>query len=183
MQKDLKDLFGNDHGLDEKSVGFLTKALEKNNLPGFDYLEFKLSLVALSKMQMDEITAIRSAFATASTMGLTKEKLLKTADHYRKVIIQEKSQFEMAMNNQIQQKIGGKQQEVEKLKVQIEKHREKILQLQDQINKYQATVDGADAQMAEARQKIESTREGFELTHQSILNQIDRDIENMKNNL
>ena len=183
MQKNLKDLFGKDHGLDQRSVTFLTNALEKNNLPGFDYIEFKQSLAALSAMHMDEITAIKSAFATAATMGLTREKLLKTAGHYRGIIQKEKSQFEVAMNNQIQQKVSAKQQEVEKLKVQIEKHKEKMRQLQEQIQKYQSTIDGADAQIAEARQKIESTREGFELTHQSILNQIDRDIENIKNNL
>ncbi|MEM9920116.1 MAG: hypothetical protein AAF990_18615 [Bacteroidota bacterium] len=183
MQKNLKALFGKDHGLDERSISFLTNALEKNNLPGFDYIEFKQSLGALSQIQIDEITAMKSAFATAATMGLTKDKLLQTANHYRKIIIQEKAQFEVAMNNQIQQKVGAKQQEVEKLKAQITKHQEKIQQLQQQINKYQATIDGADAQIAEAKQKIESTREGFELTHQSILNQIDKDIENIQNNL
>jgi len=40
MQKNLTALFGENHLLDEKSVAFLTNALEKNNLPGFDYIEF-----------------------------------------------------------------------------------------------------------------------------------------------
>ena len=80
MQKNLKNIFGNDHGLDEKSVDYLTSALAKNNLPGFDYLEFKQSLAALADLGMDEPTAIKSAFATASTVGLTKDKLVKTAN-------------------------------------------------------------------------------------------------------
>ena len=41
MQKDLQSIFGQVTGLDDKSIQFLTQALSKNNLPGFDYLEFK----------------------------------------------------------------------------------------------------------------------------------------------
>ena len=175
----MKTIFGKDHGLDQKSVDFLTKALEKSNLPGFDYIEFKQSLDALSQLNMEEETAFKSAFATASTVGLTKSKLLETAAHYKKVLANEKSQFDTALQKQIEQKVAGKELEVKKLKDQIIKHQEKITQLQEQIVKFQNTIDGADAQIEAAREKIESTREGFEHTHQSILNQIDKDIENI----
>ena len=134
MIKDLKTLFGKDHGLDQKSVDFLTNALEKNNLPGFDYIEFKQSLAALAQMNIDETTAFKSAFATASTMGLTKDKLLQTAKHYLKIVEKEKAQFELAMQKQIQQRVDSKLSEVDKLKEQILKHREKIQQLEAQIS-------------------------------------------------
>ena len=176
----MKTIFGKDHGLDQKSVDFLTKALEKSNLPGFDYIEFKQSLDALSKLNIEEEMAFKSAFATASTVGLTKTKLLETAEHYKKVLANEKAQFDSALHKQVQQKVAGKEGEVKKLKDQIVKHQEKIQQLQDQLAKFQKTIDGADAQIDAARKKIESTREGFERTHQSILNQIDKDIENIK---
>lgn len=179
MQKKLEDVFGKNHGLDQKSVEYLAKALSKNNLPGFDYIEFKQSLAALAALNMDEATAYKSAFATASTMGLTKAKLLETATHYRNIIIKEKDHFENAVKKQIQQKVQGKQQEVERLRGQIEKHREKISQLEEQIQKFQATIDGADSQIQEAERKIQLTRDGFEVTHQSILNQIDKDLENI----
>lgn len=172
-------IFGKDHGLDQKSVNFLTKALEKSNLPGFDYIEFKQSLEALAKMDFEEEMAFKSAFATASTVGLTKNKLIETAQHYKKVLENEKSQFDDALQHQVEQKIAGKQTEVEKLKEQINKYKEKITQLEGQIAKHQATIDGADAQIQEDRTKIEATRENFERTHQSILNQIEKDIENI----
>jgi len=183
MNKKIKDLFGNAHGLDQKSVEYLTNALEKNNLPGFDYLEFKQALAVLSQMNMDEATAFKSAYATASTMGLTKTKLLETSEHYKKVLVKEKSQFDVALKNQMQHKVSSKQQEVEKLRTQIVKHKEKIAQLQDQIDKYQETIDGADASITEAKQKIIQTQTNFEMTHQSILNQIEKDVENIHNYL
>ncbi len=179
MAKDLKTLFGNAHNLDIKSVEFLTNSLERSNLPGFDYIEYKQSLGALSEMDMDESTAFKSAFATASTMGLTKAKLIETASHYKSVILKEKTHFDEALKNRTQQKVEGKRQEVEKLKEQINKHREKIAQLEEQMKKYQTTIDGADAQIQSETEKIESTRENFEHTHQSILNQIDKDIANI----
>jgi adenine-specific DNA methylase len=91
MAINLKKAFSKAENMDEKSLDFLTKALQKGNLPGFDYLEFKQSLEALHAMNMDESLAFQSAFATASTMGLTKEKLLKSVSHYQKVLEQEKS--------------------------------------------------------------------------------------------
>ncbi len=179
MKKDLKAIFGTAHGLDEKSIEFLTNALEKNNLPGFDYIEFKLALANMASMNLDEETSFKTAFATASTMGLTKIKLLETAGHYQKIINKERSQFELALQKRMQQRVAGKQSEVEKLKAQIIKHREKITQLEAQIDKYQMTIDNADATINEEKSKIVGTKENFETTSQSILNQIGKDIENI----
>ncbi len=183
MQKDLKDVFGNFHGLDNKSVEFLTKALSKNNLPGFDYLEFVQSLRALSDMNIDEGTAIKSAFATASTVGLTKEKLIQSANHYKEVLGKEKEQFDVALKNQLSKRVKGKQSEVEKLKGQIAKWQAQVEKLQQQIAKSQETIDNADSIIQEEMQKIEKTKEAFEFTFQSIMNQIDKDLKNVNNYL
>ena len=180
MSKSLDNLFGSDHGLDPKSVKFLTNALEKNNLPGFDYLEFKQSLTALAAMNMDQETAIKSAFATASTMGLTKDKLVETSQHYVQVLDNEKKSFTDAMQKRLQQRVTGKQDEVNKLKGQIEQHREKIRQLEEQITKWQNTIDTADETINAEKTKIEETRDQFETAHQAILNEIRKDQDTIK---
>lgn len=183
MQNKLISIFGEGHGLDAKSVEFLTKALVKSNLPGFDYLEFKQAMTSLSAMQMDEGTAIKSAFATAQTVGLTKEKLLQTAEHYKNILAKERSQFSSAMENQISRKIDGKETEVAKLKKQIEAHQAKIEELKAQMAKYQTTIDNASSEIEEAKARIEGTRDNFQHAHQSILNQIEKDIESFNNYL
>lgn len=179
MQKDLKKIFGDHHGLDDKSIGFLVSALTKSNLPGFDYLEFKQSLGALSAMDMEESVAIKSAFATAATVGLTKDKLLKTAEHYKTVLQSEKRQFDAALQKQIEERIKGKATEVAKLKKQVAEYRAKIEQLEAQIAKSQETIDHADEHINAAKEKIESTRDNFEHTLQSVVNEINKDIENI----
>jgi predicted phage tail protein len=180
MNNDLKKIFGTTHGLDVKSVEFLTNALEKNNLPGFDYLEFKLSLARLQEMNLPEETAFKSAYATASTVGLTKDKLVTTAQHYKQVLVNEKEQFDKALNNQLQKRVKSKQQEVGKLKTQIQAWKAQMEKLQNQIAKSQATIDTADDHIGAEMKKIEATKEHFEHTHQSILNQIDLDLQHIQ---
>lgn len=180
MQKKLKDIFGSHHGLDDKSVDFLTKALEKNNLPGFDYIEFKQALGAIMEMGLEEDMAFKSAFATASaSMSLTKEKLKKSAEHYKTVLSQEKKQFDAALQKQVEQRVRTKQEEVTKLRKQVEDYRAKIAQLEEKISKAQNTIDHADEHIQEAKDRIDSTRESFEFAWQSILNQINIDIDNI----
>ncbi len=179
MQKDLKTLFNAGKGLDERSVNSLTKALEKNNLEGFDYIEFKQSLGKLQAMNMDEATAYKSAFITASTMGLTKEKLLKTAEHYRKVLFNEKQQFDQALQKQMEQRVESKHKEVERMKKQVEEYKAKIRDLEEKIAKAQSTIDHADEHIQAAREKIEATKDAFEDTLTTILSEIDQDIENI----
>ena len=41
MNTDLLRLFEIEAEIDERSASFLTKAIADNDLPGFDYLEFK----------------------------------------------------------------------------------------------------------------------------------------------
>ena len=181
MQKELKSIFAKSGNNDDKSLDFLTSALNKNNLKGFDYLEYKLSLGRLSDMGMDEVVAYKSAFATATTVGLTKEKLISSAQHYKQVLAQEKSQFDLALKNQMVKRVQSKRAEVEKLKKQIVEWQKNIQKLQDQITTSQATIDTADQNIQAETDKIELTKLNFENTHKNVLSQIDEDLSSIQN--
>ncbi|MFK7808807.1 MAG: hypothetical protein AB8F74_13470 [Saprospiraceae bacterium] len=183
MAKDLKIIFGEMHGLDQKSVDTLTRALNNANLPGFDYLEFKQSLGALQRMNMDEPTSIKSAFVTAQTMGLTKNKLIETAQHYKSILAGEMNKFQQAMDSRVKARVEGKKLEIERLKKQVSDYKEKIQQLESQIEKHQATIDSADSTIQSEVTKIQNIHRNFEQAHQSLLNQIDKDILNIRENL
>ena len=181
MQKELKNIFGQQGTNDEKSLDFLTKALEKNNVKGFDYLEYKLSLGKLQQMGLDSDIAFKSAFATATTVGLTKEKLVSSAQHYKQVLGQEKAQFDLALKNQMDKRVKSKRVEIEKLKKNIQDWKNQIEQLQNQIAKSQATIDSADQIIQAEMDKIEQTKANFENTHTNVLHQIDSDLSNIQN--
>ncbi|MEL6925050.1 MAG: hypothetical protein AAFO94_13455, partial [Bacteroidota bacterium] len=95
-----------------KFLQVLLSAMNKANLEGFDYLEYKQSLKSLEKMPMDEKTRYISAFAAAQTMGATPDKLVQAANHYLKVLAQEDKKFEQALINQRSKQVGDKQKQI-----------------------------------------------------------------------
>ncbi len=181
MAGNFQKIFDEINGLDEKSKNSLIRALEQNNLKGFDYLEFRQSLQALTAMQMDESTSYKSAFATASTMGLTKDKLLKTAEHYKQILSKEKGKFDQALQGQIQQRISGRQEEAKKLAAAIKQHEEQILKLKEKIKAYQGKIDNSQNLIDADKAKIEQTRNNFESTYTNILSAIESDIQKINN--
>lgn len=186
MTLDLKSIFNINSELDSKGKNFInimTAALEESNLPGFDYLEFKQSMAALEKMNMDKATAIKSAFATASTVGLTKEKLLQTADHYRSILNEQKSEFDDALQNQVKLKVEGKKKEVATLRKKIEEHKSAIEKLELEIQKSQETIDSSDKDIQAEEHKIEKTKDSFETVYKSILQIISKDMESFNQHL
>lgn len=173
-----KSLFSAE-GLDDRSLDFLAAALEKNNLPGFDYFEFKRAVFNLQGMQLDESIAYKSAFTTAATLGITKEKLIETAGYYRNLVSKEKEKFDNALENQNVVKVTSKQADVKRLRDQIERHKTEIARLQDEMAAYLNEIDLAEGAVKSETEKLEKAKTAFERTHQAVLLQMDKDVENL----
>ncbi len=176
----MKNLFGENHGLDEKSIEFISKAIENANLPGFDYLEFRMAVDNLKNMDLDEATAFKSAFATARTMGLTKEKLLETAAHYKGILLKEKEQFDVASAKQQDIKVGANLQQVAELQKEIGDKELKIKQLQAEVDTARGKIRTLDFERDGAAAKIEEAKTKYLFTHQSIFNQMEQDMANIQ---
>lgn len=169
--------------IDPKSLEFLMKALEKSNQEGFDYIEFKQAYNALIQLPMDKNLAMKSAFTTGSTMGLSKEALLKSADFYKQVIQKEKVQFDSALKNQKEQRVDGRKAEQQKLQAQIDRNKDLINKLQAEINEYQKSIDGVDSEIEAAIAKIEDSRYKFEHTFAEIIAEFNKDIDLINQNI
>ncbi|MFT5833114.1 MAG: hypothetical protein ACI97N_000740 [Cognaticolwellia sp.] len=164
-------------GVDERSASFLVSALTKNNLPGFDYLEFKQSLVALESLNMDEHAAFQAAFATASTMGLTKAKLLETANFYKKILANEQGKFEQALQQQTKIQIAGKQKEITNTQTVIEQKKAQIDRLHLEIANHEALMEKAQETIETSKHKIFSAKENFEKTYVAISGEVNSDVD------
>lgn len=161
-------------------LDILFKAMEDNNLNGFDYLEFKKSLQSLKKMEMDEATRYQSAFAMAQTMGATPEKLVQTAEHYLNVLQTEESKFQKAAANQQEKSIGSKEQEINQLEITIKTKAEQIKQLTQEIEQHREQTELLKKEIADASIKVETTRNNFVASYNALAGQITTDIENIK---
>ena len=162
---------------DRRHYDKLMQAIEKNNIEGFDYLEFRSSLNALKSMPIDEATKFKTTFATATTLGLTYEKLLQSAEYYRTIIDKERDKFKITLEEQIKNKVISKENDIERLNKEIQKKSEEIKQLTEIINKHQVELGEVRAYINDISNKIEQTKNNFKATFEFLLKQFDADIE------
>ena len=173
---EIKSVFPLNPEMDVKSADSLLSALAAASLQGFDYLKFKKSYQAILEMGLAEEMAFKSAFSTASTLSLTKEKLLKTAKHYLQVLTREKKEFNDALKKQLHQRVDIKQNETTFFKEKIKEYKIKIKELEEEIAKLNQKINSADKEIVHSKEKIISTRDKFQTTYQHFEDTIKRDI-------
>ena len=168
---------------DPKFVDILLKAIEKNNIEGFDYLEYKQSLQSLQKMDMDEATRYKSAFAMAKTLGATPQKLPNSANHYVNILKNEETKFKDALINQRKTQIKGREKKIKEME-------QGILQKKSQIEKIKAEIEAGEKKLETLRTeinksaaKVEATNERFHLALNIVMGQIVNDVEKMNSYL
>ncbi len=164
----------------DKFMNILLGAMDKSNLDGFDYLEYKQSLQSLQGMNMDESTRYQSAFAMAKTMGATPKKLLETANHYLTVLKTEEQKFGQALVNQKEKQIGDRRQRIEQLDQAAEQKRKQIEQLTKEIEAHEQESGQIKEQITDATVKVENTKNNFVVTYQLLTGQIQEDIRKMQ---
>lgn len=163
-----------------KFMEILFGAMEKHNLDGFDYIEFKESLKSLEKMPMDEQTRFQSAFAMAKTMGATPKKLMDAAAHYLKVLQHEEKKFEQALENQRSRQIGGREKQIKDLEVGIQQKAQHIKKLTQEIEHSQKQLAGIKGEISGAVSKVETTKNNFIASYNIVVAQIQEDVAAMK---
>ena len=169
--------------VNEKFTDALFKAMEAANVEGFDYFEFKQALNNLASMPMDEATRYKSAFAMAQTMGATPAKLVSTASGYLDALKQEEAKFQQAANNQVQGQIGNKQAQISNFDAVIKQKSEQIKKMVEEIEQHKKEMESLKQDIAQASSKVAQTKADFDMTYQSLVGQIQKDIDNMKNYL
>ncbi len=161
---------------DDRFANVLMKALEDKNLEGFDYLEFKQSVAKLQELGMDHDTALRSAFATGTTVGLTLEKLVKTARYYTEVLQDEKSKFMNSMEKHLMSNVEGKAKQTGELKKRIANYEAKIEQLQAEVVKAKKQIADSEALINAAKEKASVNQRGFDEALEVITSVIKQDV-------
>jgi hypothetical protein len=135
MHIDLKDLFDlQSTDYDPQIVLAILENVKEGSQEGFDYLKFRYSLINLLKMNMDIATSIKSAFMTASTMGLNKDKLLASLAYYEGLIQKQKEDFTITLRSQILKNVDAPKAELQKLDHLKEENMRKIAALQREID-------------------------------------------------
>lgn len=162
---------------DEKFVNLLLKAIEDNNVEGFDYIEFKQSVQSLKKVEQDEGQRFKNAFAMANAMGLTKNKLFSSAKHYVKVLGTEEKKFAEAFESQKNKQISDRETRSEQLENSIKAKEAEIQKLQKEIDKAKKQLENIESDITKALAKVGSTKDGFYSAYNMVLQQIKDDLD------
>ncbi|HJW28124.1 MAG TPA: hypothetical protein VJ508_02615 [Saprospiraceae bacterium] len=167
----------------DKFLEVLFGALESNNQEGFDYMEFKDFLKSLANVPMDDSTRFKSAFATAQTMGATKEKILASAKQYMSILDREKAKFQDALEGQKQKNLTGKQDEIKELQSTITQNEADIEKLKSDIEAHKQQISSLQQEIAAASDKIAQTANDFDATYKALVSQIQTDVQNIESHL
>ncbi len=179
MTIDLNKLFNPNNDLDTRSTNALLKAIGDGHSSDFDYLKFKQSIQSLSAMNMDASAAYKAAFATASTMGLTKDRLIKSANKYLGILSNESVSFSDALKSQIDANVNSRESMISQLEARIAENKSKIKELEQQISLFQQKIDNVDSDIEQAQLKINTARDKFKKSFETINNTIKQDIEHI----
>lgn len=166
--------------VDNTILNKLFQAIEDNNQPGFDYLEFRKALLTLADYPMDEATKFQSTFATAATIGITLEKLIESIDFYKKVLLNEEDNFTKAIKEQTSINIDEKRLEKEKLSNTIKEKSDRIQKLTEEIRSHQSEILHITTSIENSELKIKETSMNFKTSLNVIKNQLEQDAIKLK---
>jgi len=154
---------------EQRFAGYFDKLFSDANIPGPDYYEFMRMIAAMQAIP-DERSRYAAAFAGLQVQGLDKEKLLSTANEYLRVLATDADQFQKTVDTALQEKVHARGAEAEEKSKRIQALSQEILQLQKQIGVLQKEV-------AESKEKLDVSSNGYAAEGQRRRQQILGDIE------
>ncbi len=83
---------------DPEYLKFIDGFFEKENLPGMEYFEFRTSVRNMIEGGLPVKQAFENTFTVFKTMGVTKEKLIETNEHYQSRLKDLQNDFEGEAN-------------------------------------------------------------------------------------
>ena len=150
---------------------------EQANLPGPDYFEFWKTMDTLEKHIPDESGRMQAVFASLKIQGLTKQILVETAGKYRQVILQDKANFEAAVQQKSRAEIAGRQSDIQKMEKDREEKRLLIERLQQEIEQAAAKIAALQEEIAAEQNKIENAQRGYLAACNAMVAKIEHDVE------
>jgi chromosome segregation ATPase len=150
------------------------------NLPGPDYFEFCKMMDALENSVPDEKTRYTAVFASLSVQGLNKDTLINSAAKYKTVIQDDKTKFELAVNDKLKGEVESRKTQLKDLENKIVQNSEAIKKLTQEITDAQSKMQTLSAEVGEKESKIKTNLDGYTIACEAMLNKINLDIQKIQ---
>jgi len=162
--------------IDPDVLKMLEEAISANNIPGFDWFEFRESLTKMKGIPMTEEQMYKAVFATAQALGsVTKKSLIDSVSHYISVIEKEASKFQTFVDSNIKKVILGKKSRIEELNTVIATKVEEINTITKTIQEMKAEQDKLSVEVYNDEIGVQNKILSFEATKKDILVRLQQD--------
>lgn len=142
--------------------------IKDSNLPGPDFYEFNEMLKAMSAIPI-EMTKYVAAFQGLAATGLTKDRLIESAEHYKTIIGQNLNEFDVAY--------------IDMVKVQVEDKKSlidlKTKQVQDlalKIGELNATIKQLNEESISAELALKTKKDLFINSGNLVIGEINNEL-------
>ena len=164
--------------IDTKFVGHFADVLQKANVEGPDYFEFRETLKSLADLGLDESKRYQAAWATfkAMTGQANTSVLTSTASQYLTALNADREQFLKSVETALAERVGGLQDEQKQLQTDNETLQKQITDLQNRLTTNTDRLSKLGGEMTEQSQKLTQNRQNFEATYASFTDQIKQDV-------
>ena len=164
--------------VDRKFVQHFVELLEKANLPGPDYFEYKQALRSMEGLGLGEEKQFQAAWASFKAMGgITDNAILKTsADQYLSILGKDRESFLKDVERAIKERVGSLNDELKKLEDNNNAYIQEIANLQKKIDDNKNRLGQISGEISEQSAKINANKDSFEVTYQSFVSQINSDL-------
>jgi uncharacterized protein (DUF885 family) len=148
-----------------------------------DYVEFVKALAKMDGKPLDEETKFTSIFAGFEVQGVTVEKLVSAAEHYKQVVSQEKTQFEAANVDESNNTIGKAKASVAELTAKNSDIDAQMKKLAEQKQANSKQIDALNGSIQSDGNKLECRKNDFESAYTDVITEIDNNIGLIKKHL
>lgn len=158
--------------------------IEKNNVDGVDYFEFKNAYEVLSK-SMPEVAALNATFQAlkATSPNLTIPTLLDTAKFYLGLIDKEHQSFESQFADKIEMEVVGREVSIQNELELQESKRQEIEKLEAEIAESEEKVSNLQQEKLAEEHKLNEVKANWDFTIELVKNNINTDISNIETHL
>lgn len=157
-------------GVDAETAKVLAQSLQDNKLSGFDYLKFIAATDAMKAYNTPEETRFKMAFDTAKQLGLDKDSLLKSGQHYLDVLAQDEKDFKNDCTQFDKKEVQTKETRIAELET-------KLTALSEQLAQTKRDRDSLASEVQESKSIQEASKASFQATLQSFVGAIETNIE------
>lgn len=163
---------------DQKFNDSFQALIEENNMPGIDYFELRQAIKNMSGIAgLNEAACFQTAFTTLKVgdPSLSKEKLMKSVDHYVKVLTNEEKEFNAELSSKTDVEVITRRSKVESLNDENNKLVQQITDINEKIRKNQEEAIKLNGEASTAEANIGQTSKNFIITLAHVKSTLETD--------